>query len=135
VTRQHAHPPVRVLIVEDDPRVRTALRRFLSTADDIEVIADAGATAPALRLAHDLTPTVALVDVHLPHPTDGLELLRELTALGIPTVAISIHSWLRTKALAAGAHQFLDKETAPDLMLTALRQAAQHPPTTSIRRD
>jgi DNA-binding NarL/FixJ family response regulator len=124
VTREDANQPVRVLVVEDDRRVRTALRTFLS-ADGFEVVGDAGDTAAAMRLARDLAPTVALVDVHLPDPTDGLEVLHVLAGLGIPVVAISIHGSVRGRALAAGADEFLEKESAPDRMFAALRDAAR----------
>src|SRR5690242_17751224 len=107
VTRPDGTPPVRVLIVEDDPRVRTALRRFLATSDDFEVVGDAGSTAVALRLAQEVPPAVALVDVHLPDPADGLGLVQTFTAqLGIPVVALSIHGAVRARALAAGADEF-----------------------------
>jgi two-component system, NarL family, invasion response regulator UvrY len=125
VARDDGDQTVRVLIVEDDPRVRTALRRFLSASDDVEVVGDAGGRESALRLAMDLVPAVALVDVHLPDAADGLELLHALTDLGVPVVAISIHGSVRGSALAAGADQFLDKDSAPDLMVAALRRAAQ----------
>jgi DNA-binding NarL/FixJ family response regulator len=128
VARDDGDQPVRILIVEDDPRVRTALRRFLSASDEIDVVGDAGTRDSALRLAEDLMPAVALVDVHLPNATDGLWLLQALTDLGVPVVAISIHSSVRASALAAGADQFLDKDSAPDLMVAALRRAAQRRP-------
>jgi DNA-binding NarL/FixJ family response regulator len=124
VARDDGNQPVRVLIVEDDPRVRTALRRFLSASDDIEVVGDADDRESALCLAQDVAPAVALVDVHLPHAADGLELLRALADLQVPVVAISIHGSVRGSALAAGADQFLDKDSAPDLMVAALRHAA-----------
>jgi DNA-binding NarL/FixJ family response regulator len=117
--------PVRVLIVEDDPRVRTALRRFLSASDNIEVVGDAGERESALELARQLAPAVALVDVHLPTQSDGLGLVHSLTDLGVPVVAISIHGSARGSALAAGAEQFLDKDSAPDHMVAALRRTAK----------
>jgi DNA-binding NarL/FixJ family response regulator len=128
LTRHDRDEPVRVLIVDDDPRVRTALRRFLSASREVEVVGDAGGSDPALRLARELAPAVALVDVHLPEPADGLGLLRALTGLGVPAVAISIHGSARGSALAAGADQFLDKDSAPDLMVSALRRAARRGP-------
>ncbi len=125
VTRHDGDEPVRVLIVEDDRRVRTALRRFLSASEDFEVVGDADGREPALRLARELAPAVVLVDVHLPEPAEGLGLLRALTGLGVPAVAISIHGSVRGSALAAGADQFLDKDSAPELMLVALWRAAR----------
>jgi two-component system, NarL family, invasion response regulator UvrY len=123
--RPDGDEPVRVMIVEDDPRVRTALRRFLSASEDFDVVGDAGGRDPALCLARELAPAVALVDIYLPAPSDGLGLLTALTELGIPVVAISIHGSVRGSALAAGADQFLDKDSAPELMLAALRGAAR----------
>jgi DNA-binding NarL/FixJ family response regulator len=123
VAREDGNRPVRVLIVEDDPRVRTALRRFLSALDDFEVVGEAAGRDCALGLVRDLAPTVALVDVHLPDPTEGLGLLHALTDLGIPVVALSMHDSVRGSALAAGADQFLAKDSAPDLMIAALRCA------------
>jgi DNA-binding NarL/FixJ family response regulator len=115
---------VRVLIVEDDARVRLALRRFLSESDGFEVVGDAADAASGLELARERGPSVALVDILLPRAGDGLDLLRSLTGeLGIPAVAMSIHGGMRGRALAAGAYRFLDKDSAPEQLLAALRSA------------
>jgi DNA-binding NarL/FixJ family response regulator len=116
--------PLRILIVEDDPRVRTALRTFLSEGG-FEVVGDAATAAMALQIARERAPAVVLVDVLMPDVPDGIELLRALTGeLRIPAVAISIHGWVRNDALAAGAYRFLDKDSAPEFMVAALRAAA-----------
>lgn len=120
---READRPIRLLIAEDDPRVRTALHRFLST--DFEIVGEADNAATALGLARELAPAVALVDVRLPEERDGLDLLRVLTReLGIPAVAISIKGSVRNSALAAGAYRFLDKDHAPELLVAELRAAA-----------
>jgi DNA-binding NarL/FixJ family response regulator len=116
--------PVRVLIVDDDARVRTALRSFLSVSPGFEVVGDAGSVDATLRLAHERTPAVVLADVLLPDQRAGLGLLRILSAeLGIPVVAISIRGRVRHSALAAGAYRFLNKDSVPELILAALRAA------------
>jgi len=117
--------PVRVLIADDDPRVRTALRTFLSAAPGFHVVGAAGNAPIALEMAREQGPSVALVDVLLPDVHDGLGLLRAVTGgLRIPAIAMSIEGGLRSSALAAGACRFLDKDSPPDLLLTALRAAA-----------
>src|SRR2546430_443911 len=84
--------PVEVLIAENDPRVRAALRSFLSASPGLAIVADAADAATALETARERAPDVALVDVLLPTAQDGLGLVRALTAeLNIPAVAISIH--------------------------------------------
>jgi DNA-binding NarL/FixJ family response regulator len=124
VIRDDREQPVRVLVVEDDRRVRAALCGFLS-AEGLRVVGDAETAAAALVLARERAPTVALVDVLLPEASDGLDLVRVLTSkLRIATVAISINDWVRGRALAAGAHGFLGKDDPPELLVVALRAAA-----------
>jgi DNA-binding NarL/FixJ family response regulator len=116
--------PVRVLIVDDDPRVREALRCFLSGLPGFEVTADADSAAAAVAIARKNPPTVALVDLFLPDLGDGLELLRVLTGqLRVPVVAISIHDEYGRCALDAGAYQFVSKSCPPELLLGVLRAA------------
>jgi DNA-binding NarL/FixJ family response regulator len=123
--RDDSGPAVRVLIVEDDARVRIALRSFLSASDGFEVVGDAPDAELALRIARERAPDVAVVDVLLPDARAGLELLRTLTGeLAIPAVAISIDGWVSADALAAGACRFLDKDSAPEQLPAALLAAA-----------
>lgn len=118
--------PVRVLIADDDPRVRAALRTFLSSFPEFDVVADAGCAPSAVRLAREHAPMVALVDILLPAARDGLGLLRTLNGeLRIPTVAISMHGEHRDSALAAGARQFLSKDGSPEQLLAALHAAGR----------
>jgi DNA-binding NarL/FixJ family response regulator len=117
--------PIRVLIAEDNPRVRAALRTFLSTHPDFDVIGEAGDAVAALQLARALKPSVALVDVLLPDASDGLGLVRALAGeLGIPAVAISISGEVGSSALVAGAYQFLEKDGSPERLIAALCAAA-----------
>lgn len=118
-------PPLRVLIVDDDPRVRAALRAYLSAVPDIDVIGAADSPAAALDIARRAAPTVAVIDLLIPDAQDGLTLLRTLTGMRIPTVALSIEHGLWASALAAGACQFVGKGSSPDLLLAALRAAGR----------
>ncbi len=116
--------PIRVLIAEDDPRVRLALRSYLAAEPGFAVVGEADTAELALALAYERAPTVVLVDVSLPEVADGLGLLRTLTAeLRIPAVAISLRGGLGGAALAAGAYRFVAKDGASELLLAALRAA------------
>ena len=121
----HGAERVRVLVVDDDPRVRTALRTFLCASPGFDVVGVAGTTASAVDMAREQRPDVALVDLLLPEARDGLGVLRAVTGeLRIPAIAISIEGGLRSSALAAGACRFLDKDSPPDLLVSALCAAA-----------
>jgi DNA-binding NarL/FixJ family response regulator len=120
---------VRVLIADGDARVRTALRSLLSASPGFDVIGDAGSAAAALELARQQVPAVAIIGIQLPSAREGLSLLRAITGeLQIPAVAMSIRGGLRDQALAAGAHQFLEKDSSPEPLIAALRAAARTQP-------
>jgi two-component system nitrate/nitrite response regulator NarL len=68
--------PIRVLIVDDDPRFR-ALARTLLEASGCEIAAEAADGEQALAAASRACPDAALVDVQLPD-TDGVSLARSL---------------------------------------------------------
>lgn len=117
--------PIRVLIADDDHRVRVALSTLLATSSDFEVVGAAGTAARALTLAREHQPTVALIDMHLPDPADGLGLLRTISGeLRIPAIAISVDGGLATNAVAAGAADFVDKDGTAERLISALRRAA-----------
>jgi two-component system response regulator DesR len=116
-----ADQPIRVLIAEDDNRVRAALRAFLMSHPRIVVVADARRAAEALAHAREHVPDVALVDVYLPAMADGLGLLQALSEdLGLTVVAMSIDAAAREHALGAGATHFLEKAKVPDELLDVL---------------
>lgn len=113
---------IRVLIADDDHRVRTALSALLTSFAGFDIVGTSATTDHALTLARQHSPTVALIDILLPEAPDGLALLRALTEeLHIPTIAMSIDSGLKKSALAAGATSFVDKDGRTDRLITALR--------------
>lgn len=114
---------VRVLIGDDDRRVRAALTRLLTAAGGFEVPAASGNPADTLRLAIELRPDVAIVDLRLPDAESGLQLVSTLSALPVPVVAISSHGGLRVAALTAGAKWFVHKDGKPEVVLDAVRRA------------
>ena len=89
MTAGSRNPPLRVMLVEDHPLVRAAIRQTINVPG-IEVIAEAGSAEEALDLIREHQPDVMLVDLELPgdlgdrpagraDQLDGvaLELLRE----------------------------------------------------------
>jgi DNA-binding NarL/FixJ family response regulator len=114
--------PIRVLIADDDHRVRKALSTLLTSSAGFDVVGISATTEGALTLARHHRPMVALIDILLPEATDGLGLLSAITnELHITAIAMSIDGGLRKSALAAGATSFVDKDTRPDELIAALR--------------
>jgi DNA-binding NarL/FixJ family response regulator len=117
--------PIRVLIVDDDARVRSAVRTFLLAHQGFEVVGEAGCPASAVRIAEETAPSVAIVDVLMPAERDGLSLLKVLTEQGIPVVAMSLNNACADSAIAAGACTFLAKDGYSELLVTALLAACR----------
>ena len=116
--------PIRVLIVDDDARVRSAMRTFLLAHPEFEVVGEAGSTESAVRIAEETAPGVAIVDVLMPTERDGLSLLRVFAEQqGIPVVAMSLNNACADSAIAAGAYTFLAKDGCSDLLVSALLSA------------
>ena len=70
---------IRVLIVDDDPLVRSGLTMMLGGAARIEVVGEASNGLQAVSLAHSLSPEVVLMDVRMPE-LDGIAAAREILA-------------------------------------------------------
>src|ERR1051325_9209165 len=101
---------VRVLIIDHDRRVRRGLSDLLSTETDLEVCATAGSPRMALAPISARRPDVALLDVLLPGPAQGLSLVQKLHTLGLPVVVLTTVISLRDQAQQSGAAAFLEKD-------------------------
>ncbi|MET9667981.1 response regulator transcription factor [Streptomyces sp. NPDC006475] len=121
---------IRVLLVDDQPLIRSGFRALLDLEDDIEVVAEAANGKEALELAQVHLPDIALVDIQMP-VMDGIETSRRIAA--DPTLA-GVHVVILTNygldeyvfdALRAGAAGFLVKDILPEDFLHAVRVAAR----------
>jgi DNA-binding NarL/FixJ family response regulator len=113
---------VRVLIVDDDRRVRQSLSGLMALRDGIEVVGTAGDGESALALCGAAGPDTVLLDLKLPEVSDGLGLLAEVRRRwpAIRIVAMSVQVSLRAAAIAAGAVAFIPKGGQPEAIGDAL---------------
>ena len=128
-----AGSPVRVLLVDDDPMVRSALRMVLGGLDDVVVVGEAADGEEAVALAAATAPDVALVDVRMPR-RDGISAAREITAAGGTRVVVLTtfgEDEAVLAALRAGADGFLLKDTPPARIVAAVRRVAAGEPVLS----
>ncbi|MGZ6269533.1 MAG: response regulator [Candidatus Limnocylindrales bacterium] len=113
---------LRVLVVDDDPRVRAGLTDVLVATPGLAVAASTGSARRALAVASAGSADVALIDALLPTLADGVRLVRAL-AVHVPVVAISLEGASRAEMLAAGAVAFVEKDGAVDDLLVTVTAA------------
>ena len=121
-------PCIRVLLVDDEPLLRSGLALLLGAEPDIEVVGEACDGATGVALARAARPDVVIMDLRMP-VMDGVEATRELTDQLDGLVAVLIlttfdHDEQLYAALRAGATGFLLKSAAPSALAAAVRSLA-----------
>lgn len=118
---------VRVVLADDQPLVRSALRMVINDAADLDVVGEASTGAEAIQLATDLQPDVVVMDIRMPD-TGGIDATRAITgqpdAPRIVVLTTFDHDEYVYAALRAGASGFLVKDMALDDILAAIRVVA-----------
>lgn len=114
---------LRVLLVDDQPIIRSGFAMMLSVEDDLEVVGEAADGREAIELARAQRPDVIVMDVQMP-VMDGIAATREIVAEELGRVIIlttfDADSYL-FDALRAGASGFLLKNAEAEQLVEALR--------------
>ncbi|MEM9072514.1 MAG: response regulator transcription factor [Myxococcota bacterium] len=120
--------PIRVVLADDHTIVREGLRALLASADDIEIVAEAGDGREAVRLAEEHSPDVVVMDLAMPM-LNGVDATRRIRQSKPRTqvVVLSMHgtdAHVRP-AVRAGARGYLLKGAGLSDLLVAVRAVAQ----------
>lgn len=118
---------IRVLVVDDDPLVRSALALMLGGQPDIALVGEAGDGAEALAMTERERPQVVLMDIRMP-VMNGLDATKALVQLQQAPAVIVLTTFHADDyvfaAVAAGADGFLLKDTPPHEIVSAVRRVA-----------
>jgi DNA-binding NarL/FixJ family response regulator len=117
-----------VLVVDDEPLVRSGVRMILESEHDIEVVGEAADGNEALEQAHALAPDVVILDIRTPG-LDGIETTRRLLqsqhdpprVLILTTFDLDEYVY---EAMRAGASGFILKNIPPAKLVDAVRTVA-----------
>ena len=120
---------ISILLADDQEIIRTGLRMILNAHPELEVIGEAANGAEAVTLARQLRPDVCLFDIRMPG-LDGIEATRQLAGPDVaePQAVVVITTFDLDEyvhgALKAGARGFLLKDAGPELLVQAIKAAA-----------
>ncbi len=121
-------PPISVMLVDDHRVVTRGLRSFLESFPDLQVTGTAASGEELLEKLADSRPQVIVLDLLLPGGIDGIETTRRVSELypDIRVVALtaSTDAARMTAVLRAGAAAYVRKDADPELLLQAVRAAA-----------
>lgn len=119
----------RVAVVDDQALFRAGIALVLGSQDDLTVVGEAADGSEVVALVESARPDVVLMDVRMPR-VDGVEATRRVLArFGDDAPRVLVLTTfdlddLVADAIEAGASGFVLKETAPELLLAAIRAVA-----------
>ena len=117
-----------VLIVDDQAIVREGVKRILAAAPELHVAGEATSGGEAIDLMRSARWDVVLLDVSLPD-TNALAILHTIQdhAPQLPVLVLSMYSedQYALRMLKAGARGYLEKQDAPDELVSALHRVVE----------
>ena len=121
-------PEVRVLLADDHSIVRRGLRSALEDDPSFQIVGEAANGREAVQLAELLVPDVAIIDIAMPQ-LNGIDATALIQKASPKTrvLMLSVHSdeTYILRALTAGAHGYLLKDSAENEVVSAVRALAQ----------
>lgn len=116
---------IKVMLADDHLLLREGIKRVLKSEGDIEVIAETGDPFSVINLIQKSNPDIILLDLNFPGKS-GMDILKEIKAmkLDVKVLVLSMYPEERfaVRSIKDGASGYLTKETASDVLITAIRK-------------
>lgn len=118
---------IRILIADSHAIVRSGLKQILEATTDIVIAGEAVQGSEVLEMLHAESVDLLTLEISTPG-IDGIRLIRRIRARHptLPVLVLSIHNEASvvSRALRAGASGYVTKESAPEVVITAIRKLA-----------
>ena len=118
---------INVLVVDDHVLIRKGMKQIQEDTDDMRVTGEAESGIQALRMVRDNEYDMVLLDITLPD-RHGMDILRQIRMARptLPVLILSMHpeGEYAMRSIRAGAAGYLNKQSAPSQLVTAIRQVA-----------
>ncbi len=119
---------IKVLIADDHALIRKGLKQLLDDTDDMRVTGEAETGIQAIKMAKEGDFNVILLDISMPDK-QGVEVLKQLKDdhPQTPVLMLSMHpeEQYALRSMKSGAAGYLNKQSAPAQLVTAIRQVAK----------
>ncbi len=118
---------IKIVIADDHAIVREGLKRIVSSDEDMEVVGEAIDGNEVMQRVRELTFDVLVLDLSMPG-RNGMETIKLVRSEKpkLRVLVLSMHQELQyaVRAIRSGASGYLTKESAPDLLVQAIRKIA-----------
>ena len=119
---------IKVLIADDHALIRKGLKQLLDDTEELRVTGEAESGTEAIKMAQTGEFNVVLLDISMPdkHGIDVLKQIKECQPQ-LPILMLSMHpeEQYALRSMKAGAAGYLNKQSAPAQLVTAIRQVAK----------
>lgn len=119
---------IKVVIADDHAILRRGLRQIIDETTDITVVGEAENSAQALKFVRENPCDVLLLDISMPdrNGIDTLKLVKkDKPRLSVLMLSMHPENQYAVRALKSGAAGYLNKQSAPGQLVTAIREVAQ----------
>ena len=121
-----ARPPLRVLVVDDEPLARQRVEDLLAAEEGVEIVASVDNGAAAIDAVRSLDPDLVFLDVQMPGKT-GIDVVREIGADDMPaTIFVTAYDRYALQAFDLAAVDYLVKPFDDERFEQAFRRARRH---------
>ncbi|HAF44169.1 MAG TPA: DNA-binding response regulator [Gallionellaceae bacterium] len=118
---------IKVLIADDHALIRKGLKQLLDDTDDMRMTGEAENGMQAIRMVDESAFDVVLLDISMPDK-HGIDVLKQIKANHpqLPVLMLSMHpeEQYALRSMKSGAAGYLNKQSAPVQLVTAIRQVA-----------
>jgi DNA-binding NarL/FixJ family response regulator len=118
---------IKVLVADDHTLIRKGLKQILDDTEDMRVTGEAETGMQAIKMLQDGEYDMVLLDISLPDK-NGVEVLKQikLNHPQLPVLMLSMHAedQYAVRSMKSGASGYLNKQSAPAQLVTAIRQVA-----------